>query len=130
MSQGEVIAVFDSRMAGELAVSLLRSEGLRAHLLVDDAGGMHPELQRMTGGVRLSVTAEDAALARDLLAEDHTLSTAMLTDGDLSVRTEERPNDGPDRPTRPGFVVAVALGVIVLLVATALAVQQGGILQL
>jgi hypothetical protein len=46
---------------------MLRSNGLRAAVSADDAGGVEPQLQLQ--GVRVLVAASDEAAARQLLAE-------------------------------------------------------------
>ena len=61
------VAVVDSRSEADLIVGLLRSNGLRAGIWADDAGGTNPELQM--GGVRVVVDPENEADARQLLAE-------------------------------------------------------------
>lgn len=80
----EVVAVFGDRVPAELARSLLAANDIPSAVLVDDAGGMHPELSGMTGGVRLAVTADEAERARSLLAEDRSadLDDADWQDGD------------------------------------------------
>jgi len=60
------VAVVGSRAEGELVVGLLRSQGLRADLATDDAGGQYPQLQ--LGAVRVLVVPSDEAAARRLLA--------------------------------------------------------------
>jgi hypothetical protein len=61
------VAVVASRTEAELIVGLLRSNGLRAAVSADDAGGVEPQLQLQ--GVRVLVAASDEAAARQLLAE-------------------------------------------------------------
>ena len=61
------VAVVASRTEAELIVGLLRSNGLRAVVSADDAGGVEPQLQLQ--GVRVLVAASDEAAARQLLAE-------------------------------------------------------------
>ena len=61
------VAVVDSRIEAELIVGMLRSNGLRAVVSADDAGGVEPQLQLQ--GVRVLVAAPDEAAARQLLAE-------------------------------------------------------------
>jgi hypothetical protein len=53
-------------MEAELIVGMLRSHGLRAAVMADDAGGMRPHLQMQ--GVRVLVHRSDEASARELLA--------------------------------------------------------------
>jgi hypothetical protein len=61
------VAIVTSRAEAELIVGLLRSNGLRAAVSADDAGGQDPQLQLQ--GVRVLVAAADEAAARRLLAE-------------------------------------------------------------
>jgi hypothetical protein len=60
------VAVVASRTEAELIVGMLRSNGLRAAVSADDAGGEEPQLQLQ--GVRVLVAASDEASARRLLA--------------------------------------------------------------
>ena len=61
------VAVVASRIEAELIVGLLRSNGVRAVVSADDAGGQDPQLQ--VQGVRVLVAPSDEATARQLLAE-------------------------------------------------------------
>jgi len=61
------VAVVASRIEAELIVGLLRSNGVRAAVSADDAGGQDPQLQIQ--GVRVLVAPSDEATARQLLAE-------------------------------------------------------------
>ena len=60
------VAVVGSRVEAELIVGLLRSHGLRAAVVTDDAGGQEPQWQ--LNGVRVLVPTSDEASARELLA--------------------------------------------------------------
>ena len=60
------VAVVASRTEAELIVGMLRSNGLRAAVSADDAGGQDPQLQLQ--GVRVLVTPSGEASARRLLA--------------------------------------------------------------
>ena len=60
------VAVVASRTEAELIVGMLRSNGLRAAVAADDAGGQEPQLQLQ--GVRVLVAPSDEAPARRLLA--------------------------------------------------------------
>ena len=60
------VAVAASRTEAELIVGMLRSQGLRAAVSADDAGGQEPQLQMQ--GVRVLVAPSDEAAARRLLA--------------------------------------------------------------
>ena len=65
------VAVVPSRTEAELIVGMLRSNGVRAVVSADDAGGQDPQLQQVQG-VRVLVAASDEASARRLLAAtDH-----------------------------------------------------------
>ncbi len=61
------VAVVASRTEADLIVGMLRSNGLRAVVSADDAGGVEPQLQLQ--GVRVLVAASDEAAARQLIAE-------------------------------------------------------------
>ena len=61
------VAVVASRIEAELVVGMLRSNGVRAAVSADDAGGQDPQLQ--VQGVRVLVAPPDEATARQLLAE-------------------------------------------------------------
>ena len=60
------VARVASRIEAELIVGMLRTNGVRAVVSADDAGGQQPPLQ--VQGVRVLVTPSDEALARQLLA--------------------------------------------------------------
>jgi hypothetical protein len=59
------VATVGSRVEGELIAGLLRSHGLRAAVVTDDAGGQEPQWQ--INGVRVLVPASDETAARELL---------------------------------------------------------------
>ena len=61
------VAVVTSRTEADLIVGLLASNGVRAAVSADDAGGQQPQLQ--LDGVRVQVAPEDEDLARRLIAE-------------------------------------------------------------
>ena len=61
------VAVVASRTEAELIVGMLRSNGLRAAVSADDAGGQEPQLQIQ--GVRVLVARDDEAAARQLIAD-------------------------------------------------------------
>jgi hypothetical protein len=68
------VAVVYSRIEAELIAGLLRSHGVRAAVLADDAGGQEPQLQ--LDGVRVLVARSDEVVARELL------SSVDTSDGD------------------------------------------------
>ncbi len=61
-----VLETFPNRIAAEMAAGLLESEGVPAMVVADDAGGAYPMLQFIRG-VRLLVSREDEARAREIL---------------------------------------------------------------
>jgi Putative prokaryotic signal transducing protein len=72
------VTVVASRTEAELVVGMLRSNGVRAAVLADDAGGQDPQLQLQ--GVRVIVAPEDEAVARQLLAEAQAQADADAED--------------------------------------------------
>jgi hypothetical protein len=60
------VAVAASRIQAELIAGMLRSNGVRAVVSADDAGGLEPQLQFQ--GVRVLVARSDEASARELIA--------------------------------------------------------------
>ena len=61
------LTVVTSRTEAELIVGLLGSNGLRATVSADDAGGQDPQLQ--LEGVRVLVAPSDEVTARRILEE-------------------------------------------------------------
>ena len=61
------VAIAASRIEAELIVGMLRTNGVRAVVSADDAGGLEPQLQLQ--GVRVLVPPSDEAAARQLLAD-------------------------------------------------------------
>jgi hypothetical protein len=59
------VALAANRIEAELIVGMLRTNGVRAVVSADDAGGQQPPLQ--VQGVRVLVTPSDEVLARRLL---------------------------------------------------------------
>ena len=68
------VAVVDNRIEAELIAGLLRSHGVRAAVVADDAGGQEPQLQ--LDGVRVLVARSDEAAAREILAAPETAGEA------------------------------------------------------
>lgn len=63
------VAIVGSRTEAELIAGMLRNNGIKAELSVDDAAGWEPQLQ--TGsGVGVVVSAADAGRARRLIGEE------------------------------------------------------------
>ena len=67
-SLNTVIARPPSTVEAQLIAGLLEANGIEARVSTDDAGGLEPQWQ-LTGGVRVLVAPEDAAAARELVAE-------------------------------------------------------------
>ena len=65
--EGVTVTTVGSQTEADIIVGLLRSGGLRAIAIADDAGGQDPALQ--LEGVRVMVNPEDEADARALLAD-------------------------------------------------------------
>ena len=63
------VAIVSSRTEAELIVGMLRSNGIRAAVSADDAGGWDPQLQTASG-VSVLVPAEDVARARQLIGDE------------------------------------------------------------
>jgi formate dehydrogenase assembly factor FdhD len=61
------VTVASSRVEAELLAGLLRSNGIRAVVSADDAGGLEPQWQ--LEGVSVLVNPSDEAEARSLLAD-------------------------------------------------------------
>jgi len=61
-----VVAQVPSTLEADLIVGMLQANGVEAAVSSDDAGGQEPQLQ-LTQGVRVVVSAEDAAVARELI---------------------------------------------------------------
>lgn len=61
-----VVATFSSRPQVDLAVEILRSEGIECVVLLDDGGGAIPALD-LTRGIRILVARENEEAARELL---------------------------------------------------------------
>jgi hypothetical protein len=66
--EAAVVERFSTRMEAEMAAGLLEVEGIYAFISADDAGGTYPFLQQQRG-VRLIVSPEDEARAREILAD-------------------------------------------------------------
>ncbi len=60
------VALVGSRIEAELIVGLLRSHGVEAAAVTDDAGGQEPQWQ--LNGVHVLVPGSDEHTARELLA--------------------------------------------------------------
>jgi hypothetical protein len=66
--QSTVVASYWTRRDAEMARDYLDDAGLSAFVRADDAGGLHPELQR-SNGVHLIVLGDVARQAHEILKE-------------------------------------------------------------
>jgi hypothetical protein len=64
-----LVGSYNSETAAEMAKGLLESVEIEAMVVSDDAGGMYPQFQGMSKGVRLYVRPDQAAEAREVLAD-------------------------------------------------------------
>jgi len=62
------IGSYPSRLEAEMAQGLLRSAGVSAWLVADDAGGAYPF--QLSGGVQLMVDEADQQRAEDVLGAE------------------------------------------------------------
>lgn len=92
-----LVAHFATRPEAEMAAELLRSEGIESLVSRDDAGGAYPVLD-LVPGVRLRVTPENEARARELL-DSHL--AADLSDADADADDDEDDADGDDPVEEP-----------------------------
>lgn len=60
------VATYPSRALAEMMQELLENEGIPAVLVIDDGGGLRPELAYALG-VKLRVAPQDQTKARELL---------------------------------------------------------------
>lgn len=126
MPNREIVGHFSSRIEAELAGAMLHEHGVDAHVDADDAGGQHPELSMLTGGVRLLVPPDDLNLARDLLAAE----AAWVDDEANAPGSADSADTARLSPRRRVAPIVVAIAVVVGLLVLADAVRQGGLLQL
>jgi len=63
----KLVKSFNSEVQAEMAKELLAREGIPAIILSDDCGGMQPQLQSLSKGVRLLVEPGDLEQAKDIL---------------------------------------------------------------
>jgi len=62
------VARYSSEFAAQTALVHLKSEGINASLVTDNAGGAFPSLTMLSGGVRLVVLKSDVEAAQAVLA--------------------------------------------------------------
>ena len=119
-----IVATYTTRRDAEMAQSRLEDEGIRTFITADDAGGMHPQLQR-PHGVKLVVLDRAAQYAHEVLAEA----------GLLPQTREEDPSDadapmddaGAENLTfsidRQSTVITAVLVVLVILAVLSVALR-------
>ena len=67
---GKVVCVrtFERRVEAEMAMTLLKNNGIEGQVLSDDMGGLIPAILASTGGSKLFVREEDSEKASEILA--------------------------------------------------------------
>lgn len=85
-----------SRVQAQLARGALATEGVRAVVLSDDAGGVHPQLALTSNlGVRVAVPDHEVDRARAVLGELEAGVHALPTTGDHERDVPPRGGNGP-----------------------------------
>lgn len=110
-----VVAVYSTRRDAEVALDYLEDEGIQGFISADDAGGMHPQLQR-PHGVKLLVLGHAAAEQAHTMLED----VNLLPANDESAGPDMESTDEAGR--RRFFTRTVALVVVFIFVIGLLAV--------
>jgi hypothetical protein len=64
------IANYGTTFAARAAAAHLESEGIRASVVTDNAGGAIPSMSLLSAGVRLVVAGDDAERAKSILADN------------------------------------------------------------
>jgi len=63
------IASYGTTFAARAAVAHLESEGIKASVVSDNAGGAIPSMSNLSAGVRVVVSSDDAEQASSILSE-------------------------------------------------------------
>jgi hypothetical protein len=66
------IASYGTTFAARAAVAHLASEGIKASVVTDNAGGAIPSMSNLSAGVRVVVVSDDAERASAILSESFT----------------------------------------------------------
>ena len=94
----EIVATFWYLHEADIGKSLLESYGLEPLLLDDHQIRMRWHLAAALGGIKLAVPPEQAAKAREILAQDHSASLEDIEEQALPPHPEERcPSCGSDQ---------------------------------
>ncbi len=113
--ESTVIATYSTRRDAEVAKDYLSDEGIQTFVSTDDAGGMHPQMQR-PHGVKLVGMSSIAPEAREMLEE-----VGLLPSSGEADPPEDRPRQdqeeeltsSTDRSTfKTGFSVLMAIFII------------------
>ena len=106
-----ILATYSSRLDAERAQERLEDAGIQAFISADDAGGMHPELQR-TQGVELRVMSSRLQEADEILREEAFLPS------DTPRKQGQGPGEEPASQTNRGPLLA-ALVLVAAIIAIA-----------
>jgi len=110
-----ILATYASRRDAEVARDYLADHDLRTFVSADDAGGMHPQMQR-PNGVKLIGMSSAAEEARMLLQEADLAPPAQ--EHPAADRADPHPSNGWMRSsglTTAVFIIAILVVVLVLL---------------
>lgn len=127
-----VVAAYSSRRDAEMARDRLENENIGAFITADDAGGMHPELQR-PHGVHLVVLGSEAQAAHEVLEDVGLLSSYDADPSDVKGRADEadvrlespREEQTEDLTFSTERVTFIAIVVVVLIILGLLLLTLG-----
>ncbi len=92
------IATFGTAFEARAVAAHLASEGIRASVLTDNAGGAIPSMSLLEGGVRLVVAASDVERARSVIKERISTDDAENERGEGDEGNEADETTEWDRP--------------------------------
>jgi hypothetical protein len=67
MDDLQIVKIFNSRVNADIAKNILESNGIKAMISGDDAGGMRPDFLMAMGGAKLMVLQKDLEKAVEIL---------------------------------------------------------------
>ncbi|HEU5395846.1 MAG TPA: DUF2007 domain-containing protein, partial [Verrucomicrobiae bacterium] len=102
------LRTFNSRDAAELAAAKLDANGIPCRIDSDDCAGMYPNLA-LARGVRLIVSAADAAAAAELLDDRSTVPDEVAEKSPMPVETQEGNSSGL---LWIGIFIGLVLGIV------------------